>query len=78
VLLNERECGVRDLIPGDPMAELSLEFFNDLLDAPGPSGFEAAPAGRWRAEAKGFADQVRADVNGNSFARVAGTAAPAT
>jgi putative aminopeptidase FrvX len=64
-------------MPGDPMAELSLEFFNDLLDAPGPSGFEAAPASRWRAEAKGFTDQVRADVNGNSYARIAGTAAPA-
>jgi endoglucanase len=59
------------------MAELSLEFFNDLLDAPGPSGFEAAPASRWRAEAKGFTEEVRADVNGNSYARVKGTAAPA-
>jgi putative aminopeptidase FrvX len=59
------------------MADLSLEFFNALLDAPGPSGFEAAPARRWRAEAEGFSTEVRADVNGNSYAMVAGTASPA-
>lgn len=38
-----------------------------LLDAPGPSGFERAPARLWR-EAAAFADDVQVDVNGNSFA----------
>ncbi len=38
-----------------------------LLDAPGPSGFETAPARVWR-NAAAFADDVRIDVNGNSFA----------
>ncbi|MGH7675138.1 MAG: M42 family metallopeptidase [Gemmatimonadales bacterium] len=46
----------------------SLAFLKQLLDTPGPSGFEAAPARVWRAEVKGFADEVRADVNGNGIA----------
>lgn len=50
------------------LTDASLTFLTALLDMPGPSGFEAAPARRWRAEAQGFADAVRVDVNGNSFA----------
>jgi len=46
----------------------SLEFLKKLLDTPGPSSFEAAPARIWRAEADSFADSVHADVAGNSFA----------
>ncbi len=44
-------------------------LFARLLDAAGPSGFERAPARLWR-EAASFADEVRADVSGNSFATV--------
>jgi putative aminopeptidase FrvX len=50
----------------------SLGFLKRLLDTPGPSSFEAAPARVWRAEAQGFADAVEADVAGNSFARLDG------
>ncbi len=46
-------------------------FLERLLEAPGPSGFESAPARVWRAEAEGFADRVWSDVTGNSFAAVA-------
>ncbi len=46
----------------------SLTFLKTLLDTPGPSAFEAAPARVWRAEAERFAESVRADVSGNSFA----------
>jgi putative aminopeptidase FrvX len=46
----------------------SLIFLKRLLDTPGPSSFEAAPARVWRAEAERFADTVEADVAGNSFA----------
>jgi putative aminopeptidase FrvX len=46
----------------------SLAFLKTLLDTPGPSSFEAAPARAWRAEAQRFADSVSADVAGNSFA----------
>jgi endoglucanase len=46
----------------------SLEFLRRLLDAPGPSGFETAPATLWRAEAARVADAVHADVCGNSVA----------
>lgn len=52
------------------MNERSLAFLKDLLDSPGPSGFETAPARVWRAEATRFADQVSTDVSGNSVAVV--------
>jgi endoglucanase len=47
----------------------ALQFLKKLLDTPGPSGFEAAPAKVWREEAAKFA-KVRADVSGNSIAEV--------
>jgi endoglucanase len=47
----------------------SLAFLRTLLDTPGPSGFETAPARVWREEARSFAD-VRGDVAGNSIATV--------
>jgi endoglucanase len=40
-----------------------------LLDSPGPSGFEQAPARVWRGAAA-FADEVTTDVSGNSMATV--------
>src|SRR5690606_38822025 len=46
----------------------SLNFLKRLLDTPGPSGFEAAPARVWRAEAETLADRVEVDVSGNSLA----------
>lgn len=52
------------------MKPSSLEFLRRLLDAPGPSGFEMAPARVWRKEAESFADRVTADVTGNSVAVV--------
>jgi putative aminopeptidase FrvX len=51
------------------MPEDSHALLIRLLDAPGPSGFERAPARLWR-EAAAFADDVTADVNGNSLATV--------
>ncbi|MFL5518770.1 MAG: M20/M25/M40 family metallo-hydrolase [Gemmatimonadales bacterium] len=48
----------------------SLTFLKNLLDTPGPSAFEAAPARLWRTEAGRFAGQVEADVSGNSLATV--------
>ena len=47
-----------------------IAFLEKLLDAPGPSGFEVRPARVWREEAATFADDVRVDVSGNSFATV--------
>jgi putative aminopeptidase FrvX len=47
----------------------ALAFLKKLLDTPGPSGFEGAPARVWRDEAGTFA-KVRADVVGNSVAEV--------
>jgi putative aminopeptidase FrvX len=52
------------------MTPESLNFLKSLLDTPGPSSFEAAPARVWRTEAESFADAVRADVAGNSFATI--------
>ena len=50
------------------MTPESLAFLKSLLDTPGPSSFEAAPARLWRKEAEPFADEVRADAGGNSYA----------
>ena len=51
------------------MEDKALQFLKKLLDTPGPSGFESAPAKVWRDEAAKFA-KVRADVAGNSIAEV--------
>ncbi|HZK77918.1 MAG TPA: M42 family peptidase, partial [Gemmatimonadaceae bacterium] len=53
----------------------SITFLKKLLDTPGPSGFESAPAKVWREEASKFA-KVRADVTGNSIAEVNPTGSP--
>jgi putative aminopeptidase FrvX len=51
------------------LTESSIQFLERLLDTPGPSGFEGAPARVWRDEAAAFAT-VSADVVGNSMAVV--------
>jgi putative aminopeptidase FrvX len=45
----------------------------ELLTAPGPSGYETAPAAAWREAARAFAE-VSGDTLGSSLARVPGTA----
>jgi endoglucanase len=45
---------------------MTVAFLKKLLDTPGPSGFETAPARIWRDEVKTFADEVHSDVHGNS------------
>jgi putative aminopeptidase FrvX len=52
------------------MGSAAQDFLRRLLDTPGPSGFETAPARVWRAEVETFAEQVTADVHGNSIAVV--------
>jgi endoglucanase len=54
------------------LSESSIQFLERLLDTPGPSGFEGAPARVWRDEASSFAS-VSADVVGNSMATVNGS-----
>jgi putative aminopeptidase FrvX len=51
------------------LSPASIQFLERLLDTPGPSGFEGAPARVWREEAAAFA-AVSADVVGNSMAVV--------
>jgi len=53
-----------------------MAFLERLLDAAGPSGFEVRAARVWREEAEKFADEVRVDVNGNSFATVNAAGSP--
>ncbi|MEP6574594.1 MAG: M42 family metallopeptidase, partial [Gemmatimonadota bacterium] len=62
--------------PRPLMQPRSLTFLKSLLDAPGPSSFETAPARLWRKEAESFADSVTADVSGNSFATLNAEAKP--
>src|SRR3712207_6393731 len=58
------------------MDDRAFDFLRRLLDAPGPSGYEQTPARVWRAEAETFADEVRHDVTGNSYARIGGGGGP--
>ncbi|HYL22040.1 MAG TPA: M42 family metallopeptidase [Gemmatimonadales bacterium] len=58
------------------MTQDTLGFLKRLLDTPGPSGFETAPARLWREEVKRFADGVTADVHGNSVAALNANGAP--
>jgi len=51
------------------LTDESLNFLKQLLDTPGPSGFESGPANVWRERASQFA-KVRGDVAGNSIAEV--------
>lgn len=48
-------------------------LLHDLITAPGPSGYEQAPAAVWQAAAEAFAS-VEVDVLGSQVARVPGTA----
>ncbi len=57
------------------LSQDSLAFLKTLLDTPGPSGFEAAPARLWRERARSFAE-VRGNVAGNSIATVNTQGAP--
>jgi putative aminopeptidase FrvX len=59
---------VKYYVPAVPLPPLLRE----LLTAPGPSGYEAAPSDVWRAAAEQFAT-VSSDALGSSVARVAGT-----
>jgi putative aminopeptidase FrvX len=58
------------------MALESVGFLKQLLGTPGPSGFEQAAARVWRDEVKAFADDVLADVHGNSVASLNGKGKP--
>ena len=58
------------------METAALTFLKSLLDSPGPSGFENAPARAWRKYAESFADQVRTDIGGNSYAIINGNGRP--
>jgi endoglucanase len=58
------------------MESASLALLTSLLDSPGPSSFESAPARLWRADAEKFADEVRVDSGGNSYATVNGPGTP--
>jgi putative aminopeptidase FrvX len=51
------------------ISDTARTFLHRLLDTPGPSGFETAPARVWREEAAGFAS-VSTDVAGNTMAEV--------
>jgi putative aminopeptidase FrvX len=60
----------------DIVEQRAFDFLQKLLDTPGPSGYERAPAKVWRDEAAKFADEIYGDVLGNSFARVKNDGGP--
>jgi putative aminopeptidase FrvX len=55
---------------------MSTPFLKQLLNAPGPSGNEIAPARLWRGETESFADRVWGDVRGNSYALLEASSGP--
>ncbi len=57
------------------LSSSAVAFLKRLLDTPGPSGFETAPARIWREEASAFAEVV-GDVIGNSLATVNASGSP--
>ncbi len=57
------------------LSDPSFAFLKKLLDTPGPSGYEGAPARVWRDEAATFAT-VTADTHGNSLATVSDRGGP--
>jgi len=74
--LPDREAAeFHELTPHLMISSESLGFLKKLLDTPGPSGFESAPAKVWREQAKQFA-KVTGDVAGNSLAEVNGGGSP--
>ena len=58
------------------ISEHSLQFLKQLLDTPGPSGYERDPATVWRNEAASFADDVERDLVGSSYATLRKPGAP--
>jgi endoglucanase len=58
------------------MDQRAFDFLKRLLNTPGPSGYERAPARVWREEASTFADDVYGDVLGNSYARLKAEGGP--
>jgi putative aminopeptidase FrvX len=61
---------------GLSMESSSFAFLRNLVNAPGPSGFETAPSRVWREHMAAIADEVTVDVLGNSYARLASPGAP--
>ena len=58
------------------MESSAYDFLRRLVDLPGPSGYESAPARVWREHAESFAGEVTHDVLGNSYARLKTEGAP--
>lgn len=64
-------CGIF-VVSSGMLTDSAIQFLERLLDTPGPSGYESAPARLWREEASAFAE-IKIDVVGNSLATVKGT-----
>ena len=58
------------------MRVASKRFLADLLNAPGPSGYEGPVRRVWKAEVERYADRVEVDVHGNAFAVYNGQGSP--
>ena len=56
------------------MTELDFQFFQELVEAPSPSGFEQPAQRVIRRALEGVADELRTDVLGNVIATINGPA----
>jgi putative aminopeptidase FrvX len=52
------------------MKQKTIDFLESYVNTISPSGYEDRAARRWKEEAEGFADEVKGDLHGNSFAVV--------
>ncbi len=58
------------------MRQASKQFLQDLLAAPGPSGYEGPVRSAWVDEVRTYADAVEVDVHGNAIASFNAQGAP--
>ena len=63
---------LRELLAPGGLTMAIPELLAELLNTPGPSGQETAPAAVWREWCQSFAAEVDVDLHGSSWARVAG------
>lgn len=52
------------------MRDDRFAFLKELVEAPGPSGYEAPVREVWRRGVQGAADELRTDLHGNTFAAI--------
>ena len=64
------------MLQEEKVEEKNKQFLEDLLAAPGPSGYEGPVRAVWKKEVETYADAVEVDVHGNVIAALNAQAQP--